>query len=320
MKSLYRKLYSQRGASILLALLFLLVCMMVGASVLMAAVSNAGKIRSNYEEQQRYLALSSALRLVVDELEQARYQGRYTVTEWNETIIAKDENGQDFEVSNINYYNVTQEPGTFTCGDLAASGTPEENTVLTFRKELDRVFSGKFGGTGYEGLEDKDTASLPTNPSGDFPGAPAPSTRSLTVEVTDGTNTLEQFGSVIVKIDMSQSRRIHLTAMLPTEKTDDEKPNMDGVLYIMEAELAASLVEIKADGSTEELSAGGVPSISYSPGTRLPKDSIPASGPVPEGELKVTVKDPALEEKTKDAVTWQLDWITKEMKSEEAGG
>ena len=46
MKTLNRKLHSQRGASILLALLFLLACMMVAASVLMAAASNAGKIRS----------------------------------------------------------------------------------------------------------------------------------------------------------------------------------------------------------------------------------------------------------------------------------
>ena len=52
MKTLREKLHSQSGASILLALLFLLVCMMAAASVLTAAVSNAGKIRSNYEEQQ----------------------------------------------------------------------------------------------------------------------------------------------------------------------------------------------------------------------------------------------------------------------------
>ena len=91
MKTLNRKLHSQHGASILLALLFLLVCMMAAASVLTAAVSNAGKIRSNYEEQQRYLALSSALRLVAGELEQAEYRGRYTVTQWTE-ILTETEN------------------------------------------------------------------------------------------------------------------------------------------------------------------------------------------------------------------------------------
>lgn len=73
MKQLREKLHSQNGASILLALLFLLVCMMAAASILMAAVSNAGKIRSNYEEQQQYLALSSAIRLVSSQLERAAY-------------------------------------------------------------------------------------------------------------------------------------------------------------------------------------------------------------------------------------------------------
>ena len=47
MRQLIQKLRSQSGASILLALLFLLVCMLAAATVLMAAVSNAGKIRSN---------------------------------------------------------------------------------------------------------------------------------------------------------------------------------------------------------------------------------------------------------------------------------
>ena len=40
-----------------------LVCAMVGASVLMAAASNAGKSRSSREEQQKYLTLSSAMHL-----------------------------------------------------------------------------------------------------------------------------------------------------------------------------------------------------------------------------------------------------------------
>ena len=45
MKRVKEKLKSRRGASILLALLFLLVCVLVAMSVLMAAASNAGKIR-----------------------------------------------------------------------------------------------------------------------------------------------------------------------------------------------------------------------------------------------------------------------------------
>lgn len=71
------KLRSQRGASMLLALLFLLICSMVTASILMAAVSNAGKHRSNLEEHQIYLALSSAVSTLCDELNQSVYQGQY---------------------------------------------------------------------------------------------------------------------------------------------------------------------------------------------------------------------------------------------------
>ena len=73
MEQLRRKLKSRRGATILLALALLLLCMMVAASLLTAAVSNAGKVRSNKEEQQKYLVLSSALRLVCGELEKAGY-------------------------------------------------------------------------------------------------------------------------------------------------------------------------------------------------------------------------------------------------------
>lgn len=72
-----RKVRSQRGASLLLALLFLLLCAMVAASILMAAAANAGKHRSNLDEHQTYLALSSAVSLLCDELNAAEYRGQY---------------------------------------------------------------------------------------------------------------------------------------------------------------------------------------------------------------------------------------------------
>lgn len=77
MRAIPLKLRSQRGASMLLALLFLLICSMVTASILMAAAANAGKHRSNLEEHQTYLALSSAVSLLCDELNGAEYRGRY---------------------------------------------------------------------------------------------------------------------------------------------------------------------------------------------------------------------------------------------------
>ncbi len=86
MRRLREKLHSESGASILLALLMFLVCGMVASSILAAATSNAGKARSNQVEHQKYLTLSSAIRLVADELERAEYTGQYNLYEWFETF------------------------------------------------------------------------------------------------------------------------------------------------------------------------------------------------------------------------------------------
>lgn len=77
MRALKAKLNSRRGASLLLALLFFLIALLVGASILMAAASNGGKAKSNRDEQQAYLTLSSALQLVVDDINGATYSGKY---------------------------------------------------------------------------------------------------------------------------------------------------------------------------------------------------------------------------------------------------
>lgn len=289
MKTLREKLHNQRGASILLALLFLLVCMMVAASVLMAAVSNAGKIRSNYEEQQRYLALSSALRLVAGELEQAEYRGRYDVDQWTERIKVIEADGTE-TVTETKYYKVIQKPGAFTCGELAdlvldADGklTQDGTTVLSFQKELDGLFAREFTGTGYE--TKVVTAPLPTNPPSVLGSTPDVTTRVLTVTVEGDTEIEETFGSVKVDVDMSQGRRIHLKAVL----------DAGTAAYTMEAELTAS----------------GAPAVTYIPGDRLPKD----------GRGAVTIlDDDLLKDQETEPVTWQLDWITKEVKKEEAGG
>ncbi len=107
MKERNRKLKSQRGASILLAMLFLEVCMMAGASILMAASSHAGKIRSNQQEQQVYLALSSALKMVTDDLTSVPYYGQY---EYREEIIVPQ--GQNLERKS---HIFTQQQGRWDC-------------------------------------------------------------------------------------------------------------------------------------------------------------------------------------------------------------
>lgn len=133
MKKIREKLRSESGASILLALLFFLLCAMVGASVLMAAASNAGKSRSNREEQQKYLTLSSALQLVCDELTAAEYKASFALTKTEEIMknVGTEENPQ-WVVDHHKYY-YEQKTGEYT------GKFPEG--VLPLRNALDSLFA-----------------------------------------------------------------------------------------------------------------------------------------------------------------------------------
>lgn len=75
MKLLRKKLNSKRGASIVLALVFFLVCAAIGAVLLTSAMANAGRLSHMKEEQQAYLTLSSAVKLVQQELGDMAYKG-----------------------------------------------------------------------------------------------------------------------------------------------------------------------------------------------------------------------------------------------------
>ena len=135
-----RKLRSQRGASLLLALLFLLICCMVSASILMAAVANAGKHRSSLEEHQVYLALSSAVSLLCDELSRSAYEGQYSF--W-EHAYQNPETGETTVTQHLQQREgIYRHIGTETAGYL--------NDLL--RKDFDAIFAreiqSKLAGTG----------------------------------------------------------------------------------------------------------------------------------------------------------------------------
>ena len=70
-----RKLHSGRGASILLALVFFLVCGFVGAVILGSATANAQKVRDRRADRQAYYAVSSAARLLRDTLGDSACKG-----------------------------------------------------------------------------------------------------------------------------------------------------------------------------------------------------------------------------------------------------
>lgn len=66
MRKLSEKLHSRRGASILLALMYLLVSVFIGAVALGSATTSAQKTQERREDQQTYLAVSSAAKLLRD--------------------------------------------------------------------------------------------------------------------------------------------------------------------------------------------------------------------------------------------------------------
>ena len=79
MSKIGAKLHSQNGASMVLALMFLLTCLMISAVILMAASANADRTAEQRQEQREYLAASSALALLQEDSTQwGAYQGSET--------------------------------------------------------------------------------------------------------------------------------------------------------------------------------------------------------------------------------------------------
>lgn len=74
MRGIFHKLRRSNGVSMLMALLFFLVCLVLGSLIMTAATANASKAQARYEDQQNYLAASSAARLLKEQL------GTYTYT------------------------------------------------------------------------------------------------------------------------------------------------------------------------------------------------------------------------------------------------
>ena len=86
-----KKVKNNSGATILMALLLILLATAVGAAVLTAAVSAARHLRSDREAQQNYLTVSSAAELIRDSINGQTY--RRTLTKHYKYVEDKDEAG-----------------------------------------------------------------------------------------------------------------------------------------------------------------------------------------------------------------------------------
>lgn len=74
------KFHNNQGASMLIALVYLLTALMVGTVVLTAASSNVGRITHNRQEQREYYAVESAAELVKTDMAEEKFTAAYSET------------------------------------------------------------------------------------------------------------------------------------------------------------------------------------------------------------------------------------------------
>ena len=290
MEALRKKWKSSRGASILMALLFLLVCMMVGASVLMSAVSNAGKLKSNREEQQKYLTLSSALTLICDELENVEYVGKYHYTRvlvdtWQ--IVGYDDKGQgkwDYKYDHDRHC-YAQAKGTLRNSAVTDINPQLFEGALPLLQNLDALFAKKFVPPDPKWFPKDDYNAQDFVPLSNLVDPSVSYTVVLSLKDGDAYGGLKE--EVTVKAEINGEGEITLTAALGG--LDSE--------YIMEAKLVP-------DKKLENV---------------LVLAKKPAAEVVPGEHQKGTTpllsvdRDAGAENKT-EPLTWKLDRIEKKEK------
>lgn len=96
MSVLKRKLKSDRGASITWALLIFLVCAVIGSAVLVAGTASSGRMSEVADNDQRYYAVTSAARLLID-----------LIDDETATIVKEEANAEGTAVTNY-YVNGVQ--------------------------------------------------------------------------------------------------------------------------------------------------------------------------------------------------------------------
>ena len=111
MKNLFRKCRSKRGVSMILAMLYMLVCAFVGGSVLAASTANASKV-ANLQNQQAFLSQRSSVFLLTGQLKTVT-RHRLSITDTTQTI----------------HFGELKPNGSF---EIDTSRDPVERRIITF--------------------------------------------------------------------------------------------------------------------------------------------------------------------------------------------
>ena len=192
-----KKLQSNRGMSVIMGLLLLLVCATAGAAALTSAASNAGRYTHLRRDQQRYLAVASAARTVRDELCKGEYTAEATLTEtYTEHRSGPDGDG--------NYHWYTTGP-VYTMESLHSSAYTGSSFGPWLEERLDQLFQAR--------EIDSDWWSLAGRTAVSDPGALE--LTGLTVQVDGADPLLSQ-----VKWSLTLGKDYTLTARFWLEEDD----------------------------------------------------------------------------------------------------
>ncbi len=290
MRLIRKKLKSERGASLILALLFMLICLMVGSSILMAAMANAGKIRSNQREQQAYMVLSSALKLVADDLTSAPYRAEFTYEQKKQTVL----NGVEVTTHTFTCKaktNGVNTPGEFPCelGEIfknslnvffARNMMLRDNRVGTYTTQ--NVFMSDL--TNLEKEDDATSFPLTDYEKGSF-------------TVQSDKDELKDF-EVTIEWKLEENYTLYLTATItdvPAEYKDAASGPSIYENYVMKAELTP------AAGKT-------IPDVGKTSSTGEPTIEINNSLKYDEYAEKSKASEP--EKLYSTPLQWEIGWIT----------
>lgn len=121
MQTLIQKLNSKRGVSIVMALLLALICLFAGAAALTAASSNIGRYEHLRKDNQEYLSISSAARLLSEQFKQGNsITADCSGTTVNSNIITVFSGGHVYKLLKSSF----MEPLLMYCYNLGSGGTP----------------------------------------------------------------------------------------------------------------------------------------------------------------------------------------------------
>lgn len=146
MNSIKRKMKSTGGASIIIALLFFLICSAVGVSVLVAAKANASRIVSQRESERSYLAVRSAAMLMREKLEKtqekpfAECEEKYDTGKLTWEQLTSDNQNPSFwkEIENALFALMKEDEDAKTCTfTIQAENMPDVTAKVTIQKKGD---------------------------------------------------------------------------------------------------------------------------------------------------------------------------------------